>query len=150
MVNLNWSGMVSKKTTGASESDPLGYDQHEPGAKVDDGKIRVNLVLGAFARALYAVCGVGTFGAAKYSDDGWLQVPEGEGRYADARGRHWLKDEMGDGEDDQTNLLHMAHDAWNSLARLELRLRDEHQESYEFIEELENTVKEAIAKLPEE
>ena len=58
-----------------NSSDPNGKGIHEAGAKVDAGKLRPHLVLGSFARALMAVTEVGTFGANKYSDRGWLEVP---------------------------------------------------------------------------
>ena len=56
----------------AAELDPNGKDPHAPGAKLDQGKIRMGLVMGGFARALLAVGEVGTFGANKYSDNGWM------------------------------------------------------------------------------
>ena len=94
-------------------------DQHAPGAKLDAGKVRLGLVLGGFANALVEVGKVGTFGAAKYSDNGWLEVPHGEKRYTDALFRHLLTDEEVDSE---SGLLHLAHACWNLLAVLELHL----------------------------
>ena len=44
------------------------------GVKHDNNKIQPALVLETMARALQAVCEVGTFGAQKYSADNWLQV----------------------------------------------------------------------------
>lgn len=103
-----------------TEVDPNGTNQHEAGAKLDAGKVRVGLVLGSFPRALWKVCEVGTFGAAKYTDDGWLEVDNGEARYADAGLRHYLKSCMGESHDPDSGLEHLAHEAWNALARLEL------------------------------
>lgn len=100
-------------------------DQHAPGAKLDAGKPRVALVLGGFSRALMAVSEVGTFGANKYSDNGWKSVENGLQRYSDALGRHLLKEAGGELTDDESGLLHAAHAAWNALARLELILREE-------------------------
>lgn len=105
------------------ETDPTGRDAHAKGAKLDAGKIRPALVLGGFARALWAVSAVGTYGAVKYTDDGWISVPNGQERYDDAGMRHWLKDKMGEEVDEDTNLAHAAHDAWNALARLDLMIR---------------------------
>jgi hypothetical protein len=102
--------------------DPNGKDQHEPGSKLDAGKPRPALVLGDFSRALSAVTDVGTYGAAKYTDHGWLTVPDGVQRYSDAMMRHWLDESAGIACDRETNLLHAAHLAWNALARLELML----------------------------
>lgn len=97
--------------------------QHEPGAKLDVGKNRLGLVLYGFARALEAVGRVGTFGADKYSPDGWVSVPDGVNRYTDALYRHLLAEARED-LDDESGLLHAAHAAWNALARLDLMLRD--------------------------
>ena len=106
------------------ERDPHGLDPHEPGAKLDAGKVRPELIMRGFARALLAVAEVGTYGAQKYTDDGWEQVPDGVRRYTDALYRHLLKEHMGEANDPDTHLLHAAHAAWNALARLELMLRD--------------------------
>ena len=102
----------------ASEEIP----QHEPGAKLDSTKVRLGLVLDGFTLSLNEVAKVGTFGAKKYSDYGFLSVPNGEERYTDAMLRHLLTLEDVDGE---TGLLHDAAVAWNALARLEIRLRSE-------------------------
>lgn len=107
-----------------TEHDPTGRDQHEPGAKLDAGKPRPALVLGGFSRALAAVTEVGTFGAAKYSDNGWRSVPDGQQRYTDAMLRHWLADPCGLSPDPDSGLAHAAHLAWNALARLELMLAE--------------------------
>ena len=104
------------------ERDPTGRGQHEPGAKLDGGKIRAGLVLGGFSRALEHVAAVGTYGAAKYSDNGWRAVPAGEQRYTDALWRHLLQEAQGLECDPESHLLHAAHVAWNALARLELML----------------------------
>ena len=101
------------------DKDPNGKDQHEPGAKLDAGKPRPWLVLGGFRLALMEVVKVGTMGAAKYSDDGWRSVPNGQQRYLDAALRHLLAPDVRDKESD---LSHLAHAAWNILAVLELRM----------------------------
>jgi hypothetical protein len=105
------------------ELDPNGKDAHEPGAKLDHGKPRVGLVLGDFAKALLEVAKVGTYGANKYTDHGWLSVPNGVERYTDALGRHLLYEASGELRDKDTGLMHAAHAAWNALARLELMLK---------------------------
>lgn len=105
-----------------TQSDPTGRSAHEPGAKLDAGKIRASLVLGGFSRALAEVSKVGTFGAAKYTDNGWRTVPNGFERYSDAQIRHLLQEASGEQVDPESGLLHAAHTAWNALARLELLL----------------------------
>ncbi len=94
-----------------------------PGAKHDGGKTRPSLVLGGFARALEAVAEIGTFGARKYCDHGWVKVPNGVARYTDAMLRHYLAEQRGEDVDEESGLLHAAHLAWNALARLDLMLR---------------------------
>lgn len=114
------------KTTGlrsTNEADPNGIDQHAPGAKLDAGKLKASLVLGDFSRALTEVIRVGTFGANKYTDHGWLAVPDGVNRYSDAMQRHYLKEQSGEQLDADSGLVHASHLAWNALARLELMLR---------------------------
>ena len=105
------------------ESDPNGKQANEAGAKLDAGKNRCGLVLLGFARALLEVSKVGTYGSIKYTDDGWMEVPNGEQRYTDAMLRHLLSAASGESYDPDTQLLHSAHAAWNALARLDLELR---------------------------
>lgn len=103
------------------ERDPLGKDPHEPGAKLDGGKLLAG-TLGDFSLALQEVAKVATFGAEKYTRGGWQEVPNGEQRYTDALWRHLLA-ERHESVDVDSGLLHQAHLAWNALARLELMLR---------------------------
>jgi len=102
-----------------TESDPNGIQQHEPGAKLDAGKNRLGLVFSGFALALQAVGAVGTYGANKYTDEGWKAVPDANKRYTDAMLRHIFKEFSGEHLDQETGFLHAAHAAWNALARLE-------------------------------
>lgn len=103
------------------ETDPNGIDQHQPGAKLDQGKIKAGLLVD-FSNALLAVAEVGTFGANKYTRGGWQHVENGIERYTDAMFRHFLKEPL-EPLDKDSNLSHAAHAAWNALARLELILR---------------------------
>jgi hypothetical protein len=107
------------------ESDPHGLDAHTQGAKLDAGKNRLSLVLFGFARALEEVGKVGTYGAKKYTDNGWCEVPDGVQRYSDAMLRHVLAEARGEVLDCDTGLRHAAHAAWNALARLDLMIREE-------------------------
>jgi hypothetical protein len=111
-------------TTVASQVDPSGKDQHEKGAKLDAGKPRVSLVLRSFSLALIEVSKVGTFGADKYTDNGWIEVPNGIERYDDALFRHLLNMDRSD-LDKESRLKHQAHAAWNALAELQLMLMEE-------------------------
>lgn len=104
------------------EVDPLGIEQHEPGAKLDCGKPDCSL-LGLFGLALLEVAKVGTFGASKYTRGGWQYVPEGFNRYSAAMLRHHYKEHV-EPNDPDSSLSHAAHVAWNALARLELMQRE--------------------------
>jgi len=114
---------IGSSKTENMERDPNGLDQHAKGSKLDANKPRLGLVLGDFGNALLAVGEVGTFGADKYTDHGWLSVENGEERYADALYRHLAKEGLGETVDEDSELLHSAHAAWNALAKLELQLR---------------------------
>jgi hypothetical protein len=103
------------------ESDPSGKNPHSPGAKLDAGKTRLGLVLLGFSRALQAVGEVGTFGARKYTEDGWLEVENGQARYTDALLRHLMSEARGEKLDSDSGLRHAAQVAWNALARLDIR-----------------------------
>jgi len=109
----------------SEQRDPSGKSPHEPGAKMDAGKTRLGLVLLGFARALEEVGKVGTFGANKYTDDGWVSVPNGQERYTDAMLRHVFATATGELRDQESGLYHDAHAAWCALARLDLTLRRE-------------------------
>lgn len=104
------------------EHDPNGLAQNEPGAKLDAGKIQAALVLGGFAKALEEVSKVGTFGAKKYSPNGWKSVEDGVGRYSDAMMRHWLAHQSGELIDTDSGLSHLSQVAWNVLAVLQLSM----------------------------
>src|SRR5690606_9415436 len=116
------------QTFGPIERDPNGIDPREPGAKLDVGKVEPELIQRGFARALLAVAEVGTYGAAKYTRDGWQDVQDGVRRYTNAMYRHLSAEHRGEERDPDTGLLHAAHAAWNALARLELMLREKEAE----------------------
>ena len=82
-------------------------------------------MLGEFSRALWEVGNVGTYGANKYTDRGWVSVPNGKERYGDALLRHYLLHRQGESRDPESECYHLAHLAWNALAILELALREE-------------------------
>ncbi len=114
-----------------TELDPTGKGAKDPGAKLDAGKSPVfRGVLDYFPRAVSAVADLSAAGAAKYSWKGWESVDDGINRYADAIGRHLVKEAI-EGELDQEwltkynlEILHKTAVAWNALAVLELFLRE--------------------------
>lgn len=103
------------------EIDPNGVDQHAPGAKLDDGKPFAGLMLDGFALALLEVSKVTTFGAKKYSRNGWKSVQDGEQRYHDALVRHLLISAYEELDHD-SEMYHKSQVAWNALAELQLFL----------------------------
>lgn len=93
----------------------IKYDGGKPGAWRG--------LINYFPRALWAVAEISTFGANKYAWDGWEGVTDGFARYKDAQFRHALKQAMGEEIDPDSQLQHLAHEAWGALATLELYLR---------------------------
>lgn len=72
-----------------------------------------------------------TFGAQKYQRENWRRVPDAKRRYLNAAQRHiWLW-QMGETDDPENNLHHLAAAAVNLMFILELDLldiRDEYQQ----------------------
>lgn len=93
--------------------------------KYDGGKAPIYRgCLSYFPRAMAAVAAVSAFGASKYAWKGWEGVPDGFNRYSDAMVRHLAYEGQGEVLDPDSGLLHAAHSAWNSLARLELLIKE--------------------------
>lgn len=121
-----WEDIIPKQPLISNEVDPFGKDPKQPGAKLDAGKPAVfRGLIGYFPLACLAVSGVSTYGAQKYAWKGWETVPDGFNRYSDALMRHLLAESSEGRVDVTTGLDHAAQVAWNSMARLELMLRDD-------------------------
>ena len=76
------------------------------GTKLDQGKARWDLLPWA---AVEEVVDVLTYGAQKYSPDGWRRVPDAKSRYFAAALRHiaaYAQDETDDSESGQHHLAH--------------------------------------------
>lgn len=133
--NVTLVEATSYSAEARGEVDPSGRPSSEKGTKLDAGKILPRLVLGEFSRALTEVVKVGTKGARKYTPRGWIEVPNGIERYAEAADRHQLQVNQGvvwDTDDGLeggpvtkggTGERHKAQVLWNLLAELELELR---------------------------
>ena len=106
------------------EKDPLGIPKNSPGSKLDAGKVEMSLVFEGFANALLEVGKVATFGANKYTRNGWQSVPDGIYRYKNAAGRHYVYRQKEGPQDKDSGLLHEAHELWNHFASFELKLRE--------------------------
>lgn len=105
-----------------SEKDPFGKAANSMGSKLDAGKAEYDMVLFSFPDALAHVDRIGKFGARKYTKGGFLEVPNGQMRYFNADIRHKLKELRGEEIDPDSQELHLAHAAWNALAKLQLFL----------------------------
>lgn len=100
------------------------------GVKYDDNKPNLSLVFGGFAKALKDVGYIGTFGAKKYSPNGWKYVLGLQERYMSALERHALDVLDGKIYDEETGRLSIAHVAWNALAILQDSLSKMDYDSY--------------------
>lgn len=78
-----------------------------------DGKPRWELLPLELVEELVKVY---TFGAEKYSENSWQNLPDGYRRYKAALFRHILAYEKGEINDPESGLKHLAHAAWNALA----------------------------------
>ena len=95
--------------------------------KYDNGKLQSNILFEDFPLALREVAAVATYGAVKYERSSWKGVPNCEVRYGDAKARHVI--EQGIGEfDEESELYHLAHEAWNCFALLQLKLEEQTNE----------------------
>jgi hypothetical protein len=109
--------------------DPHGKSQHEAGAKLDAGKAPVwQGLLDYFPLACQAIAEVSQGGAVKYAWKGWESVPNGIVRYRNAQARHIIAESI-EGPYDSEGFRHLAQNAWNALAVLELTLRQEPKET---------------------
>jgi hypothetical protein len=98
--------------------------------KADGGKYRPSLLLEGMPDALTQVAWVLTYGAQKYEAHSWKGVEMG--RYRDAQGRHLLERLSGETHDEESGLLHLAHEACNTLFLLQNYI-DEHPEEREVV-----------------
>jgi hypothetical protein len=76
------------------------------GRKFDGQKPRMSLVP---LKELWQVIDVLEYGAKKYAPDNWKYVPNSKQRYFDAAMRHITARQMGEVNDSETGLPHLAH-----------------------------------------
>lgn len=94
--------------------------------KRKEGKVRVDLVLSGMPNALLELGRLMGWALGKgYTEGDWLNVPEYEKAYLGAEARHLLESLAGTKFDPESGLGHDVHEAWNALAKLERRLRDD-------------------------
>lgn len=76
------------------------------GRKDDIGKLRATLIpWDAMASVAYVM----EYGAKKYGDHNWKQVPNARERYVNAAHRHWVAMVDGPAYDDESGVHHAAH-----------------------------------------
>lgn len=90
--------------------------------KADGTKIRTDLLFGGCPDALKAVAAVLTYGALKYEPHVWKKVPVE--RWEAAYTRHMIDRQRGEYRDEESGLLHRAHEAANALFLLQLEIED--------------------------
>lgn len=84
------------------------------GVKDDQGKLMMGLIP---HEAMVGLAQVLTFGASKYSPNGWQTVPNAKSRYEDAALRHFYAYKAGELVDPESGLSHLKH-ALTNLAFL--------------------------------
>ena len=100
--------------TGFSHPDMKLIVEPALGAKYDGGKLLWRPLMNGLAAALKVVSAVLTYGARKYAEDSWQEVPNGKVRYENALYRH-QNDRALEDFDKESGLLHSAHIATNAL-----------------------------------
>jgi len=89
--------------------------------KFDGGKLRYDLLP---VDAVESVVKVLTYGAEKYCDNGWKEVPNAIERYYAALLRHLVAWRKGEEIDLESGLKHLEHAACNIVFLLEFTKRD--------------------------
>lgn len=94
------------------------------GIKYDNGKLRLAEMIVDFRVPLEELCKVWEFGADKYEKSNWKKLDNGIDRYSNALMRHLIAEDICI-YDNESNLLHAAHIAFNALARLHFIIENE-------------------------
>jgi hypothetical protein len=89
-------------------------EEKKVGVKHDHGKLLMGLVP---HEAVVSLAQVLTFGANKYSPNGWQKLPNAKSRYEDAMLRHFYAYKAGELIDPESGLSHLKH-ALTNLAFL--------------------------------
>lgn len=87
-----------------------------------DGKLRWDLLP---LDVIEKVVEIYTFGAKKYKENSWQNLPDGYRRYKAALFRHITAYEKGEVYDSESGCMHLAHAAWNAIAMLYFGMRAE-------------------------
>lgn len=105
-------------------SEPT-FDNSLQGRK--NGKIQMELVETGFPNAMLALGKVMTWAAEYkgYEPNDWKQLPNAKLGFLGAASRHRCERMKGDIYDDESNLLHLIHEAFNVMAELEVTLMEQ-------------------------
>lgn len=151
-LNSSNNSIETIKNNKPSETTENIQQLHLPGMKYDEGKPNLSLVFGGFNKALLDVGYIGTFGARKYTPNGWKEVDNLYERYSSALLRHMfaaMSSRVKDIYDNETGRLHLAHVAWNALALTEHMLKAIDYDKYnkEALAQSEKTLREHFETL---
>lgn len=94
----------------------------EAGVKLDQDKIRLDLVPPELIEEVGKVL---TFGAKKYTPNGWKTVPNSTERYMAALLRHLMSHQKGEANDPESGLSHLSHAATNIAFLIHLQTKKE-------------------------
>lgn len=131
VVNVDpWGIKLKEFDEGSGSHDTSMFELVEPdkfddvGAKYDSGKLLFRALTRGLAMPLRAVAAVLTYGAIKYKEDSWQQVPNAKARYESALDRHLNDWKRGEVCDPESGLPHLAHAACNALFLLWFELQN--------------------------
>lgn len=94
------------------------------GAKYDAGKLLYRPLMRGLALPLRALAAILSYGAQKYAEDSWQEVPDAKRRYEDALYRHQQARNEGHVYDEESGLPHRAHEIINSMFVLYFEIKE--------------------------
>lgn len=95
------------------------------GKKLDTGKPRMDLVLREVPNVLGGLAMALGYGAEKYGVGNWLEVEDAKNRYTAALLRHLVSHHLGEHDDDESGISHLACALVNIAFLYELEVRGE-------------------------
>lgn len=121
---------VSKLGKGASvDYIAEELDKRCHGVKHDQDKPHMNLLFQEVPNALVEVAKALRMGELKYGRENWKKVENLEDRYLAAMLRHLVAIQMGEKQDKESGLSHLAHVVVNAMFLLDYEVRSEKENS---------------------
>lgn len=99
------------------------FDIKPVGVKHDQDKTHMNLLFQEVPNALVEVSKALRMGELKYGRENWKKVDNLEDRYLAALLRHLVAIQMGEKQDKESGLSHLAHVAVNAMFLLDYEVR---------------------------